>query len=347
MSATEVDAADVDDGVQLQLHPGEGEHQALVAAIDAWAMSLASPHTRRAYRRAIERLIDRYGEVSAVSLAEFRDDLADEGARAGTVRQAMTGVVSCTRWLVDAGFVPGDVLRALERVDRPRSRDDRPPKAPTPAQVLALRQIAPATAFPGDPLRQAHGAAIVALLADTGLRVSEAVALKRAQIRPARPRAQLLAAAHGRATVARAASIDVLEGKGGVARTVPVGADVLRALEHLDKIADLPDRAGDPAIPALAAGGRRGRVASPDAPMSTRTVGRILQALGDAIALPPGTIYPHALRHAYALGQLDPTQRPDGKPLTLGTLQRRLGHRSSATTARYLLAAEDPDLAML
>lgn len=340
--------ADPTAAVQLQLHPDTDEHRALVAAVDAWAGSLASPNTRRAYRRAIERLIAEYGEVSASSLAELRDDMADQGARPATIRQAMIGVLSCTRWLVQAGFVPADVLGPLERVERPRSRDDRVPKAPSPAEVLALHRIAPATAFPLDPVRQAHAAAIVALLAGTGLRVSEAVALRRAQIRHARPTTQILAAAQGRASAsAPAAAIDVLGGKGGVDRTVPAGADVIRAIRLLTKTAEIRDDPTAPVLPALAAGGRRGRLADPVQPMSARTVGRILAALADAIDLPPGTVYPHALRHAYALGQLDPEQRPDGRPLSLGVLQRRLGHASSATTARYLVAGQDPDLALL
>lgn len=334
--------ADADEGVQLQLHPGDDEHRALVAAIDAWAGSLASPHTRRAYRRAIERLITDYGEVSAATLAGLRDDMADQGARPATIRQAMIGVLSCTRWLADAGFVPPGVLAPLERVDRPRSRDDRVPKAPTPAQVLALAQVAPAAAYPLDPLRQAHAAAIVALLAGTGLRVSEAVDLQRGQIRHARPTTQILAAAQGRGFGAAAAAIDVVSGKGGVDRTVPAGPDVIRAINHLTKVAEIPDNPRNPILPALAAGGRRGRLAGPVQSMSARTVGRILQTLADAIDLPAGTVHPHALRHAYALAQLHPA-RPGG-PLSLGVLQRRLGHSSPATTARYLVAGQDPDL---
>lgn len=331
------------DGVQLQLRPGAGEEHALAATIDAWATSLGSPHTRRAYRRAIERLIDEYGEVNAGTLAQMRDDMADQGARPSTVRQAMVGVLSCTRWMVQAGFVDAEILPPLERVSRPRGCDTRLPCAPTPEQVLALRQIAPIRAYPEDPLRQAHAAAIVALLAGTGLRVSEAAALRHSAIRNARPQVQLLAAAQGRRT-STAAQIDVLDGKGGTDRTVPAGPDVLRALQHLAKVADLPAGRTDPVIPALASGGRRGRVVHPLQRTTPRTIARILQTLADAINLEPGTVYPHALRHAYALGQLDPTRRPDGKALSLGALQRRLGHRSPATTALYLVASQDPDL---
>lgn len=341
--STTPELVDVDE-VQLQLRPEGGEHQALVAAVDAWAGSLASPHTRRAYRRAIERMIDQYGEVNAASLAQLRDDMADQGARPSTIRQAMVGVLSCTRWLVDSGFIGTEVLGPLERVDRPRGRDTRLPRAPTPEQVLALRQIAPVVAYPDDPLRQAHATAIVALLAGTGVRVSEAVALHHAQIRNARPQVQLLAAAQGRPT-STAASIDVLDGKGGSDRTVPAALDVIRALQHLAKVGDLPAGRTDPVIPALAVGGRRGRVVKPIQRTTERTIARILTTLADAIDLEPGTVYPHALRHAYALGQLDPAQRPDGKALSLGVLQRRLGHTSPATTALYLIASQDPDLA--
>lgn len=336
--------ADIEADVQLQLRPGADEHQALVAAVDAWTGSLASPHTRRAYRRAVERLIEEYGEVTAGSLAQLRDDMADQGARPATIRQAMVGVLSCTRWLVDSGFIGADLLPPLERVPRPRSRDTRPPRAPTPDQVLALRQIAPARAFPDDPLRQAHAAAIVALLAGTGLRVSEAVALRHAHIRSARPQVQLLASAQGRPS-SMAATIDVLGGKGGTDRSVPAGLDVLRALQHLAKLGELPAGRTDPVIPALAVGGRGGRIVRPAQNTTARTVARILSTLADAIDLEPGTVYPHALRHAYALAQLDPAQRADGRALSLGVLQRRLGHSSPATTALYLVASQDPDMA--
>lgn len=181
----------------------------------------------------------------------------------------------------------------------------------------------------------------MALLSGTGIRTAEAVALQIGRLQPARPTVQLLAAAQGRTRASTAAAVlQVVDGKGNVSRTVPAGVDVVKALRHLAKVGDLQAPHTDPAIPALAGGPGDARIAQPVVPTTTRTLHRI----GEVIGLPPGLARPHALRHAYAYAQLDPTQRPDGRPIPLGVLQRRLGHTDVATTARYLRAGQDPDL---
>jgi integrase len=323
----------------------DGEHQALAAANDAWERSLASPHTRRAYHRAVARILRGYGQITPDTLAELRDELRDEGRRPSTINQAMSAVVSCARWIVLQGFAPAELLPPLEAVPRVGERDDRVPVAPSPDQVQALLRLGPAAAFPDDVVRQAHASLVLHVLAGTGTRVAEAVAARRSALVDARPNRQLLAAAQGRPSTKAAATLEVIDGKGGVSRTVPAGAEILRARARLDRLLDVVPRAADPLIPALAAAAGEGRPVLPLQPTTTRTIARILERVGLALDIDRRYLHPHALRHAYALAQLDPDQRPDGRPLTLGVLQRRLGHASSATTARYLRAGEDPDLA--
>ncbi len=335
--------------VQLQLRPTDGDHLALAAAIDAWEASIVSEHTRRAYRRAMHRLITQYGEITPASLARLRDDMLrppDGGrkARPSTVNQAMAAVLSAVRWMVTNGFVPPDILPPLEAVPRPPHRDDRPPTTPSPDQIAALRFVAPAIAYPGDLVRQANAAAVVAILATTGMRVEESVNARHENIRHARPRTRMLAATQGRPDSRAAAALQVLDGKGGVSRTVPFTTTPLEVLRTLAVVAGLTPRPSDPLLPALLGAPGRARIVDPVRPTSVRTVRRILAELGAALDYPPGVAAPHALRHAYALAQVDPSQRPDGKPVTLGVLQRRLGHSSPATTARYLRSGEDPDL---
>lgn len=329
---------------QLVLRADDGEHQGLAAAIDAWERSFASAHTRRAYHRAVARILRDYGQITPETLAELRDEMRDAGLRPVTIKQAMSAVVSCARWIITRGFAPAELLAPLQAVPRPGERDDRIPVAPSPAQVQALLRLGPAAAYPDDPVRQAHAAVALHLLAGTGVRAAEAAAARRSALVDARPNRQLLAAAQGRPSTTATAVLEVIDGKGGVSRTLPAGAEILRARARLDRLLDVVPRATDPLVPALVAAAGEGRPVLPLQPTTTRTLARILERAGLALEIDRRYLHPHALRHAYALAQLDPDQRPDGKPLTLGVLQRRLGHKSPSTTARYLLAGDDPDM---
>lgn len=328
--------------VQLLLH--SDDYGTLLAAIDEWQRSLYSPNTRRAYLRAVRRMLDEYGQINAATLAELRDDMRDDGRKPGTIEQAMIGVVSCVRWMVAGGFAPAHTLVQLEAVPRPTNRDQRRPDAPSADEVDALVRLGPARAYPEDPVRQAHAAALLTLVARTGVRAAEAAAVNVVDLRDARPSRRLLAAIEGRPATKAAAVLQIIDGKGGVSRTLPAPEEVLTAVRRLWRALGLEPAPGDPLLPALDRARGESRAVVPLQPMTTRTIARVVEHVGAALGMDRRLCHPHALRHAYAFAQLNPRLRPDGQPLSLGVLKDRLGHRRLETTARYLSAGQDPDL---
>lgn len=74
--------------VQLQLHPADDQHAALLGSVDAWAHTLRSDHTRRAYLGPVLRLLEHPAGFSALGLQRLRDDLLANGRSARTVSRA-------------------------------------------------------------------------------------------------------------------------------------------------------------------------------------------------------------------------------------------------------------------
>ena len=105
-----------------------------------------------------------------------------------------------------------------------------------------------------------------------------------------------------------------VSGNGGLERTVRVSAATWQALTQLRQPGDGPD---DPVFRS-----RRG------GPLSTVQAWRIVRQAARTAGLAQ-PVSPHWLRHAHATHALD-----RGAPLHL--VQATLGHRSVATTGRYL-----------
>jgi len=117
--------------VQLQLHPADDQHAALLGSVDAWAHTLRSDHTRRAYLGPVLRLLEQPAGFSAPGLQCLRDDLLADGRSARTVHRAMTAVISCAAWLIAHGHLAPATLQHLRGVSRPR-RDPPQPGCPAP-----------------------------------------------------------------------------------------------------------------------------------------------------------------------------------------------------------------------
>jgi len=150
-----------------------------------------------------------------------------------------------------------------------------------------------------EPWILARDAAVLALLYGSGLRISEALALKRNDI-PAPGRGDVI----------------TVTGKGNKARMVPVLAQVVRlAAEYLALCPyDLP------AEGPLFVGARGG-------PLSPRIVQLAMARLRGALGLPE-TATPHALRHSFATHLL-------ARGGDLRAIQELLGHASLSTTQLY------------
>lgn len=167
------------------------------------------------------------------------------------------------------------------------------------AQVEALLSAAKTGT---SPLRDR---ALILLLLDTGIRVSEVVGLTAANIDLDGFEARVL-------------------GKGNIERTVPFGRKVSRALnDYLDAF---PRRDEQSLFFAL-------RGTSPGEPLTRSGVGQIIDRLGEAAGVTGVRCSPHTFRHTFAVTFL----RNGGDVFTLKAI---LGHTSLAITQKYLLLAQ-------
>ncbi|KUL93303.1 tyrosine recombinase XerC [Bosea sp. WAO] len=157
----------------------------------------------------------------------------------------------------------------------------------------------------------ARDAAVLSLLYGSGLRISEALGLKRAQ-----------------APTSTGDALTVL-GKGGKTRMVPVLPIVIEAIAAY--LAQCPWRL-EPDGPLF--------VGVKGGPLSPRIIQLAVEGLRGSLGL-PGSATPHALRHSFATHLL-------GRGGDLRAIQELLGHASLSTTQVYtridssrLLAAYD------
>jgi site-specific recombinase XerC len=276
-------------------------------ALESWVGYLQrqgkSDHTIAAYRRAVEHfttwnqsVYQAPLEVSAVIPRDVRDwkawQQAVEKTAPATVNQRLVGVSRFFAWATSEGLAREDPTAGIATLRLP-------PRQPKGIPEADLRQM----------LRKAkdepRDSAIIELLAGTGLRVGELLALQVGDV--------VLSERSGRVIVRQA--------KHGTYREVPLTADVRKALEaHL---AVHPDK-DDPDAPLWV--GTRG-------PLIHRTsVARILNTY--ALAAGIGEINPHALRHTFA------TRYLKANPGDLRGLARLLGHTSLSTVMIYT----EPDM---
>lgn len=280
----------------------------LRAAIGLWIAWLsgerrASAHTVAAYGRDLAGFLDfltgYHGQVP--SLATI-DQLTSIDFRAYAAHRAIDGIGSNSRarsLSVLRGFI-----RFLGRRDLTTLpaqvvlRGPRLPRtAPKPLSVAdAAEMIEAPTEFVASAWQAKRDIAILTLLYGGGLRISEALGLKRSEA----PQRELM-------TVA---------GKGRKDRVVPVLAAVREAIA--DYLAACP-YALAPDGP-LFVGARGG-------PLGPRMVQRRMEELRAALGL-PDTATPHALRHSFATHLL-------GGGGDLRAIQELLGHASLSTTQRY------------
>ena len=262
----------------------------------------ASPHTLRAYGDDVARFIGFQaghtgGAVTQKTLAKltpadiraFITARRAEGLGAGGVQRALAAVRSFYKFLAKEGVLENAAARSIRT---PRVRRALPrPLSPVDAE----RAIAEAGAHDVEWLG-ARDAALLTLLYGAGLRISEALGLKRDDV----PLGETL----------------TVLGKGRKERSVPV-LPVLRAA--LQDYADRLPFTGAPSSPLFLS--RRGR------PMSAREAQGLMQSLRGRLGLPEKAT-PHALRHSFATHILQ-----GGGDLR--SVQELLGHASLSTTQIY------------
>ena len=179
---------------------------------------------------------------------------------------------------------------------------------PKPLAVAAAKQLADADIRAGEdrePWVLARDAAVLALLYGSGLRISEALGLKRHDL-PAPGKGDVI----------------TVTGKGNKTRMVPVLGRVLELVA--DYISQCPyDLPGNGPLFVGARGG----------PLAARIVQLAMARLRGALGLPE-TATPHALRHSFATHLL-------ARGGDLRSIQELLGHASLSTTQIYTAVDAD------
>jgi integrase/recombinase XerC len=279
----------------------------LRAAIGLWTAWLAgerraSPHTVSAYGRDLASFFDfltgHLGELPSLATfarllpADYRAFLAHRAAEVerATIARGLSVVRTFIRFLERRGLATSPALAVLRAPKLPKS-------VPKPLSIIDAAEIVEAPNELVVSVWQAkRDIALLTLLYGCGLRLSEALGLKRSEA----PRGDLI----------------TITGKGRKQRLVPVLPAVREAIA--DYLAACPySLAADGPLFVGARGG----------PLHPRVVQRQMQALRDALGLPE-TATPHALRHSFATHLLS-----GGGDLR--AIQELLGHASLSTTQRY------------
>jgi integrase/recombinase XerC len=284
----------------------------VAAELEKWLRHLGaernySPKTLEAYRRDVQQFLTFLAEhlggapslkdLAVLTPADVRAFLAARRADnigSRSLMRTLAGVRGFARFLERDGKGKVGALAAV-----------RGPKVaktlPRPLPVAAAKSVADPDIAAGDerePWIHARDAAVLALLYGSGLRISEALGLKRGVFGGA------------------AADAVTVTGKGRKQRMVPV----LRQVKDLvaEYLALCPYRAG--ADGPLFLGAKGG-------PLSPRVVQLAMARLRGALGLPE-TATPHALRHSFATHLL-------ARGGDLRSIQELLGHASLATTQIY------------
>lgn len=288
-------APDVADALQdwlAQARAIDGKSPATVTAYGAdvtgFLRFLAAYRGEPVPRRALAEVGSR--EVRAWMASERGDGL---GAR--SLARAISAVKAFYRWLSDHdGFDASAVLS----VKAPRFQ----PPLPRPVAAEAARaMIGTVEAQARDGWVAARDAAVLTLLWGCGLRISEALGLKRGDA----PLGEVLR----------------ITGKGGKTRIVPVLPTARAAVDRYLALCPYPQGPGD----ALFLGARGG-------PLNARQIARAMELARMTLGL-PASATPHALRHSFATHLLNAGG-------DLRAIQELLGHASLSTTQAYTAVDE-------
>jgi integrase/recombinase XerC len=267
-----------------------------------------SPKTIEAYSRDLRQclmfLCEHWGgrvtlpRFAALEASDIRAFMAarraDEiGGR--SLMRALAGLRSFGRFLEREG---NGRVGALSAIRAPKIGKS----LPKPIQMVSAKRLVDADERAGenrDPWIWARDAAVMALLYGSGLRISEALGLKRRDV-PAPGAGDTL----------------IVNGKGNKTRMVPVLQNVLALIQDYVAICPHPLPASGP----MFVGARGG-------PLSPRIIQLTMERLRGALGLPDSAT-PHALRHSFATHLLN-------RGGDLRAIQELLGHASLSTTQIY------------
>jgi integrase/recombinase XerC len=267
-----------------------------------------SPKTLEAYGRDVGQFLrfmaghlgaaPSLRQLSKLTPADVRAFMAarrSDGAGNRSLMRGLAGARSFARFLERNGKGKVAALAAVRAPKLPRT-------LPKPLTIATAKRIADTDLRAGehrDPWIIARDAAVLALLYGSGLRIAEALALKRKQ-----------------APAAETGDAITVTGKGNKARMVPVLPQVAKLIADYVALCPLELKPDGP----LFVGARGG-------PLGPRIVQLAMARLRGALGLPDSAT-PHALRHSFATHLL-------ARGGDLRAIQELLGHASLSTTQIY------------
>jgi integrase/recombinase XerC len=267
-----------------------------------------SPKTSEAYARDLRQFLEflaehwearvtlkRFAALEATDIRAFMAKRRSDNIASRSLMRALAGLRSFGRFLEREGRGKVGALSAI-----------RAPKVgktlPKPLAVAAAKRLADADERAGEnrePWIWARDAAVMALLYGSGLRISEALGLKRRDV-PAPGEGDVL----------------IVTGKGNKTRMVPVLQNVLTLIQDYAAMCPYPLPPEGPVF----IGARGG-------PLQPRIIQLTMARLRGALGLPDSAT-PHALRHSFATHLLS-------RGGDLRAIQELLGHASLSTTQIY------------
>jgi integrase/recombinase XerC len=281
-------------------------------AVEDWLAYLSverqlAANTAEAYSRDISQFLaflalhlNRLPDMKQLLALQARDVRAFLAARRGegvgsrSLARSLSALRMFYRFLERRGYGKNDAIRSVSLPKLPHSV----PKPLTAPKATALIDGADISSPDAPEWILARDTAVLALLYGSGLRISEALSLKRRDA-PIKGRDMLR-----------------VTGKGSKTRVVPVLPIVREAVERYLALYPLKLGSDDPLFV-----GARGKQLSPR--LIQLRIARARAALGL-----PDTATPHALRHSFATHLL-------GAGADLRAIQELLGHASLSTTQGY------------
>ena len=267
-----------------------------------------SPKTLEAYGRDLRQCLDflshhwgervtleRFAALEATDVRAFMAMRRADDIAGRSLMRALAGLRSFGRFLEREGKGKVGALSAIRAPKVAKS-------LPKPLPMASAKRLADADERAGEDRETwilARDAAVMALLYNSGLRISEALGLKRREVpRPGE------------------GDVLVVTGKGNKTRMVPVLQNVLELVQDYASMCPYPLPADGP----IFVGARGG-------PLSPRIIQLAMERLRGALGLPDSAT-PHALRHSFATHLLS-------RGGDLRAIQELLGHSSLSTTQVY------------
>ncbi|MGY3032576.1 integrase/recombinase XerC [Bradyrhizobium sp. USDA 4354] len=267
-----------------------------------------SPKTLEAYGRDLRQCLDflcahwgervtlkRFAALEATDIRAFMAMRRADDIAGRSLMRALAGLRSFGRFLEREGKGKVGALSAIRAPKVAKS-------LPKPLPMASAKRLADADERAGEERETwilARDAAVMALLYGSGLRISEALGLKRREVpRPGE------------------GDVLVVTGKGNKTRMVPVLQNVLALVQEYVAMCPYPLPAEGP----IFVGARGG-------PLSPRIIQLAMERLRGALGLPDSAT-PHALRHSFATHLLS-------RGGDLRAIQELLGHSSLSTTQVY------------